>query len=65
MYIYIPSGTTTASRRTAVRDVCASQPHGGLYEGPPETPRTSRHYKVPSGLREAPSNNGGPSYAPR
>jgi len=37
---------TTSIRRVAVRKASVSRQHGGPIEGPPETPRTSQHYRI-------------------
>ena len=37
---------TTAIRRAAVRETSVSRHHGGPIEGPPETRRTSLHYRI-------------------
>ena len=35
----------------AVRETGVSRHHGGPIEGPPETPRTSQHYRI-EGIKE-------------
>ena len=40
------AGKTTAVRLIAVRETGVSRHHGGPIEGPPETPRTSEHYRL-------------------
>ena len=39
-------GKTTAIRLIAVRETGVSRHHGGSFEGPPETPRTSEYYRI-------------------
>ena len=35
-----------SDRRSAVRETGVSRHQGGPIEGPPETPRTSQHYRI-------------------
>ena len=40
------TGKTTMIRRITVREDGVSRHHRGVIEGPPETPQTSRHYRI-------------------
>ena len=44
---------TTAIRRAAVRETGVSRYQGGPIEGPPETSRTSQHYRI-EGIKGVP-----------
>ena len=44
------TGKTSPIRLIAVRETGVSRHQGGPIEGPPETPRTSQHYRTEGGM---------------
>ena len=50
-----PDRKTVTDRLIAVRETGVSWHHGGPIEGPPETPRTSQHYRI-EGIKGIPDS---------